>query len=164
MRKLYLGMVVLALAALPAAVSAQQPAPRRAMRLEMRGMMFGNPAEMILRHQAQLNLSPDQLEKLGKIRDHFREENGEQLAKAQKEWDEIAAKYGQPPYSAETQEKVDHDRAEARKHYAKLFENSRKSREEAMEVLSSSQREQLRADMRARMGDMGDMDRDHDRH
>ncbi len=160
MRKLYLGMVVLALAALPAAVSAQQYAPpRHAMRGEMRGMMFANPAEMILRHQSQLNLSPDQMEKLGKIRDHFREENGEQLAKAQKEWDEIATKYGQPPYSAETQEKVDHERAEARKHYAKLFENSRKSREEAMEVLSSSQREQLMADMRGRMRGMGDQDR-----
>lgn len=159
MRKLYLGMVVLALAALPAAVSAQQPAPRRAMRMGMRGMMFANPAEMILRHQADLNLTPDQMEKLGRIRDHFRAENGEQLGKAQKEWDEIAAKYGSPPYSAETQEKVDHDRAEARKHYAKLFENSRKSREEAMEVLSSSQRDRLMADMRERRRGMGDEDR-----
>ncbi len=155
MRKLYLGMVVLALAALPAAVSAQQYSPPRpGMRGEMRmGMMFANPAEMILRHQSELNLTPDQLEKLGRIRDHYREENGEQLAKAQKDWDEIATKYGPPPYSDETREKVMHERQEAHKKYAKVFENQRKAREEAMEVLSADQRSRLMEEMRERTGD-----------
>ncbi len=163
MRKLYLGMVMLALVALPAAVSAQQPAPRHAMRGEMRMGMFMNPAAMILRHQSDLNLTPDQLEKLGKIRDHFRDENREDLAKAQKEWDEIAAKYGQPPYSDETREKVMKEHQEARKHFTKLFDNERKARKEAMEVLNADQRARLTAEMRDRMGGM-DMDHDRDQH
>lgn len=161
MRKLYMGMVVLALAALPATLAAQENAPpHRAMRGEMRmGMMFANPAEVVLRHQSDLNLTPDQLEKLGRIRDHFRQENAEQLGKAQKDWDEIAAKYGSPPYSAETREKVMHERQEAHKKYAKLFENQRKAREEAMEVLSADQRTRLMADMRMRTGGESDEDR-----
>ncbi len=166
MRKLYLGMMLTALVALPALASAQET-PRQERREEMRegmrgGMamgMMGNPAEMILRRQADLHLTPDQLKKLGEIRDHFAHENAEDLAKAQKEWDEMRAKYGAPPYSDETREKMRHDREEAQTKYAKLFENSRKAREEAMEVLSADQRAQLREEMRARMGANPGMDR-----
>lgn len=159
MRKVYLGMMVMALVALPALASAQETPrqerreeARAGMRMGMGGMMFANPAEMILRRQADLHLTPEQLEKLGKIRDHFAHENAEDLAKAQKEWDEMRAKFGAPPYSDETREKMRHDREEAQKKYAKLFENSRKAREEAMEVLSADQKTQLREEMRGRMG------------
>ena len=146
MRKVYLGMVVLALAALPAAASAQQNMPpRRAMREGMgMGMMMGNPADMLLRRQAELKLTPDQMEKLGKIRDRFQKENAEDLARARKEMDEMRARYGAPPYSAEVREKMQKERAEARQKYAKLFENARKAREESMEVLTPEQRTQLR--------------------
>ena len=156
MRKLYFGMMVMALVAVPALASAQET-PRQERREEMRGGMmmmgpYGNPAEMILRQQAALNLTPDQLKRLGEIRDHFAHENAEDLGKAQKEWDEMRAKYGAPPYSDETREKMRHDREEVQKKYAKLFENSRKAREDALAVLSSDQQARLREEMRSRMG------------
>jgi len=155
MRKLYFGMMVMALVALPALASAQETPRqehREGMRMGMGGMMFANPAEMILHQQAALNLTPEQLEKLGKIRDHFAHENAEDLAKARKEWEEMRARYGAPPYSDETREKMRHDREEAQKKYARLFENSRKAREEAMEVLSADQQARLREEMRGRIG------------
>ncbi len=152
MRKLYLGMAMAALVALPTLASAQQEAPRaerrEEMRAEMGAMMFANPAEILLRHQAELRLSPDQLEKLGQIRDHFAHENAEDLAKAQKEWDEIVAKYGQPPYSEETRNAMSHDREEAHKKYSKLFDNEEKARGEAWEVLTPEQRETVSAQLR----------------
>ena len=152
MRKLYLSVVVLALAALPAAAAAQQNMPpRRAFRREMAMGMLANPASRILDDQSNLNLTSDQMEKLAHIRDHFRDENREDLSKAEKDWRQITAKYGRPPYSPETQEKVRHERQEMRKHYAKLFDNETKARHEAMEVLSASQRERFMTDSRGRM-------------
>ena len=145
MRKLYLGAVILALAALPAAASAQQNAPeRRGMRDEMGMGMMADPADMLLRRQAELKLTPDQMEKLGRLRDRFQKENAEDLARARKDMNELRARYGAPPYSPEVQEKVRSEHMEARKKYAKLFENARKSREEAMEVLTPEQRAELR--------------------
>ncbi len=155
MRRWYLGLA-LALALVPAGLTAQQDRDDRGMRMGMRGGMgmMGNPADMVLRMQSQLALTPDQLEKLGKIRDKFDKENAEDLGKARKEMEEARAKYGQPPYSDETRQKMQHERQEAQKKYAKLFDNERKAREETMEVLTPEQRDRLRDTMRQRMGRM----------
>lgn len=156
MRKMNLALALaLGLALVPAAVSAQDRDDRGpGMRgMGMRGgMMMGNPADMILRFQSELNLTPDQLKKLGKLRDDFNHTNSEDLAKARKEMDEARAKYGEPPYSPEVQSKMREERQEAQKKYSKLFENGRKAREEAMEVLSADQRTRLEELMRARRG------------
>lgn len=156
MRKMNLALaLVLGLALVPLAASAQEPDQRgMGMRgMGMRGaMMMANPADIVLRFQAELNLTPDQLKKLGKIRDDFNHDNAEDLAKAHKEMDEARAKYGEPPYSPEVREKLRDAHADAQKRYGKLFENGRKAREEAMEVLSADQRTRLEELMRDRRG------------
>ena len=150
MRSRYLA-VALALALVPAAASAQQD-QGAGMRARWNGrgmgMGWGNPAEMVLRHQADLNLTPGQLEKLGKIRDKFQHENRESLAAAEKEREEMIKKYGPGPYSDEQREQMRKDRSERRGDFAKLAENRRKAMDEIRDVLTPDQRSRLMAEMR----------------
>ncbi len=161
MRKWYFALA-LALALVPAAASAQQDQePGMRARWNGRGMGFAwsNPADVVLRHQADLNLSPNQLERIGKIRDKFVHDNRNALAAAEKERAEIIKKYGPGPYSDEQMDQMRKDRAERREDFAKLADNRRKAMEEIREVLTPDQRTRLMADMR---GDR-DRDRDYDR-
>ncbi len=150
MRSRYL-VLALALALVPAAASAQQD---QGMGMRARwngrgmGMGWGNPAEMVLRHQADLNLTPSQLEKLGKIRDKFQHENREALASAEKERAEMIKKYGPGPYTDEQREQMRKDRGERRADFAKLSENRRKAMGEIREVLTPDQQSRLMAEMR----------------
>lgn len=155
MQRWYLGLA-LALALVPAAVSAQQE-PMHARRGGMWMGGWGNPAAMVLQHQADLNLTPSQLQKLGKIRDKFQHENGEALAKADKERAEMVRKYGNGPYTEDQREAIRKDRGEMRGDFQNLAKNRRKAMEEIREVLTPDQRSRLMADMRAQR------DRDLDR-
>jgi len=152
MRSRYLALA-LALALVPAAASAQQDqgAGMRA-RWNGHGMGMGmgwdDPAEMVLRHQANLNLTPDQLEKLGKIRDRYHHENREALAAAEKERAEMIRKYGPGPYTDEQREQMRKDWGEWQAHFAKLSEHRREAMHEIREVLTPDQRSRLMAVMR----------------
>jgi Spy/CpxP family protein refolding chaperone len=165
MRKLHLGMIVLALALVPAALSAQEtgrPTGQGMGRGMGGGMGMGNPASLVLRHQAELGLTPDQLEKLGKIRDKFDHENGEALKAMAKERDEMVKKYGPGPYTDEQQEKMRAERAEHRGQYQKLGENSRNAREDIRKLLTPEQFTKLQQYMqmgRRPGGAAGDQDR-----
>ncbi len=159
MRRWYLALA-LALALVPAAASAQQDqGPGMRARWNGRGMGYAwsNPADAVLRHQADLNLTPNQLERIGKIRDKFTHDNRDALAAAEKERAEMIKKYGPGPYTDEQREDMRKDRSERREDFAKLADNRRKAMDEIREVLSPDQRTRLMADMR------GDRDRDMDR-
>ncbi len=159
MRRWYLALA-LALAFVPAAASAQQDQGPGMRARYGRGMGYGNPAEMVLRHSNELNLTPNQLERIGKIRDKFQHENREALAAAEKERAEMIKKYGAGPYTDEQRDQMSKDRGERRADFAKLSDNRRKAMEEIREVLTPEQRERLMADMRNERGRMGDRDRD----
>ncbi len=160
MRSRYL-VLALALALVPAAVSAQDRDQDQGMHARWSGrggMGYGNPAEMVLRHSNELNLTPNQLERIGKIRDRFQHENREALAAAEQERAEMIKKYGPGPYTDEQREQMSKDRGERRADFAKLGDNRRKAMEEIREVLTPEQRERLMADMRNERGRVGDRD------
>ena len=173
MRK-WLMTAALALVLLPAAALAQdngrmdgQMAPGMrmgGMRMRM-AMSMRNPAEFVLNHQRELNLTPDQPKKIGKIRDEFQHENGEALSKLDKERAETVKKYGPGPYTDEQREDMRKDMGEHREQWAKLMENRRKAMDEIRETLSPSQQSAMQQIMRNdmdRMRDSADRDRDHD--
>lgn len=162
----------LSLALMPAAAMAQengrmngQMAP--GMRMGGMGMMsMHNPAEFVLNHQKDLNLTPDQLKKIGKIRDEFQHENGEALSKMDKDREEMIKKYGPGPYTEDQREAMRKDMGEHREQYAKLFENRRKAMDEIRETLSPSQQTAMQQVMRNEAGrtrDRDDRPRDRDR-
>lgn len=163
MRK-WIMAAALALVLVPAAALAQengrmngQMAPGMYMG---RGMGMGmnmammNPAAMVLSHQAELSLTPAQLEKLGKIRDEFQKENAEALAKIQKEHEEIVKKYGEGPYTAEQRAKMQDERGDIREARAQLMKNRREAMEDVRDVLTPAQQTRLQEVMRAQMGRM----------
>lgn len=139
MRKLNLGIIALALALVPVALSAQETGRPDSLGMGGGMGMMGNPASMVLRHQAELGLTPGQLEKLGKIRDKFEHENGEALKDMSKQREEMVKKYGSGPYTDEQRQKMRAERAEHGGQYQKLAENSRKAREEIRKLLTPEQ-------------------------
>lgn len=160
----------LALALVPAAAMAQEngqmaPGMRMGgMRMRM-GMSMRNPAEFVLTHQRDLNLTPDQLKKIGQIRDKFQHENGEALSQMEKERAEMVKKYGEGPYTEDQREAMQKDMGEHREQLAKLMENRRKAMDEIRETLSPSQQTAMQQIMRNemdRMRDRADTDRDRD--
>ncbi len=160
-------LVALALVLMPVAAVAQQPAPGMGYGYGY-GMMMGrgyaamrNPAEFVLNHQRDLNLTPDQLKKIGQIRDHYMHENAEALSKVDEERAEIIRKYGEGPYTEDQRESIQKDFQERHKDFAQLMDNRRKAMDEIRETLSPSQQSAMRQIMRNEMGRMrADRDRD----
>ncbi len=166
----WLMTAALALLLVPAAALAQEngqmaPGMRMGgMRMRM-GMSMRNPAEFVLNHQRELNLTPDQLKKIGQIRDNFQHENGEALSRLEKERAEMVKKYGPGPYTEDQREAMRKDMGEHNEQFSKLMENRRKAMDEIRETLSPSQQTAMRDIMRnesERMRDRADRDRDRD--